>query len=72
MGKSTIHDRGRGPEIEGSRITVYAVMESYLDGWTAPTIRSAERNRKKRGFAPEEASRESDPTLKFQTACGPL
>lgn len=38
MRKSTIHDRGRGPEIEGTRITVYDVMDYYLDGWSAPRI----------------------------------
>ena len=38
MGTSTIHDRGRGPEIEGTRITVYDVMDYYLDGWTASRI----------------------------------
>ncbi len=38
MKKSTIHDRGRGPEIEGTRITVYDVMDYYLDGWPAGRI----------------------------------
>ena len=38
MRKSTIHDRGRGPEIEGTRITVYDVMDYYLDGWPATRI----------------------------------
>jgi uncharacterized protein (DUF433 family) len=33
-----IHDRGRGPEIEGTRITVYDVMDYYLDGWPAGRI----------------------------------
>ena len=33
-----IHDRGRGPEIEGTRITVYDVMDYYLDGWPATRI----------------------------------
>ncbi len=36
--KPTIHDRGRGPEIEGTRITVYDVMDYYLDGWPASRI----------------------------------
>ena len=36
--KSTIHDRGRGPEIEGTRITVYDVMDYYTDGWPATRI----------------------------------
>ena len=31
MQKPTIRDRGRGPEIEGTRITVYDVMDYYLD-----------------------------------------
>jgi uncharacterized protein (DUF433 family) len=29
----TIYDRGRGPEIKGTRITVYAVMDYYKHGW---------------------------------------
>ena len=33
-----IHDRGRGPEIEGTRITVYDVMDYYVDGWDATRI----------------------------------
>ena len=28
-----IIDRGRGPEIEGTRITVYDVMDYWKDGW---------------------------------------
>lgn len=28
-----IIDRGRGPEIEGTRITVYDVMDYYKHGW---------------------------------------
>ena len=38
MQMPTIHDRGRGPEIEGTRITVYDVMDYYLDGWPASRI----------------------------------
>ena len=38
MHKPNIHDRGRGPEIEGTRITVYDVMDYYLDGWPAGRI----------------------------------
>ena len=26
-------DRGRGPEIRGTRITVYAVVDYWKDGW---------------------------------------
>ena len=33
-----IHDRGRGPEIEGTRITVYDVMDYYCEGWPATRI----------------------------------
>ena len=33
-----IHDRGRGPEIEGTRITVYDVMDYYIEGWPATRI----------------------------------
>jgi uncharacterized protein (DUF433 family) len=32
MGAKII-DRGRGPEIEGTRITVYDVMDYWKDGW---------------------------------------
>ncbi len=32
MGAKII-DRGRGPEIEGTRITVYDVMDNWKDGW---------------------------------------
>lgn len=32
MGANII-DRGRGPEIEGTRITVYDVMDYLKDGW---------------------------------------
>ncbi len=28
-----IHDRGRGPEIKGTRITVYAVLDYLIAGW---------------------------------------
>jgi uncharacterized protein (DUF433 family) len=28
-----IHDRGRGPEIKGTRITVYDVLDYVLAGW---------------------------------------
>jgi len=31
--KPRIIDRGRGPEIEGTRITVYDVMDYYAEGW---------------------------------------
>jgi uncharacterized protein (DUF433 family) len=38
MTKPIIYDRGRGAEIEGTRITVYDVMDYYLDGWPAARI----------------------------------
>lgn len=28
-----IHDRGRGPEIKGTRITVYAILDYLIAGW---------------------------------------
>jgi uncharacterized protein (DUF433 family) len=28
-----IHDRGRGPEIRGTRITVYAILDYLIAGW---------------------------------------
>ena len=31
--ESKIINRGRGPEIEGTRITVYDVMDYYKHGW---------------------------------------
>ncbi|HEY3393824.1 MAG TPA: DUF433 domain-containing protein [Lacipirellulaceae bacterium] len=31
--ESKIINRGRGPEIAGTRITVYDVMDYYKDGW---------------------------------------
>jgi uncharacterized protein (DUF433 family) len=34
MTSSFIHDRGRGPEIAGTRITVYNLLQSFLD----PTV----------------------------------
>lgn len=33
-----IHDRGRGPEIRGTRITVFDVLDYSLTGWTAEQI----------------------------------
>jgi uncharacterized protein (DUF433 family) len=33
IAESKIIDRGRGPEIAGTRITVYDVMDYYKDGW---------------------------------------
>src|SRR5438067_7209767 len=41
--KPHIHDRGRGPEIKGTRITVYDILDHYLDGrhhtWIAAFFR---------------------------------
>src|SRR5215218_1730825 len=31
MSAKVIHDRGRGPEIAGTRITVYNLLQSFLD-----------------------------------------
>lgn len=31
MGSDLIHDRGRGPEIVGTRITVYNLLPYFLD-----------------------------------------
>ncbi len=33
-----IHDRGRGPEIKGTRITVYSVLDYLLLGWHCERI----------------------------------
>ena len=35
---SIIHDRGRGPEIRGTRITVYDVMDYTRMGWQSASI----------------------------------
>ena len=34
-----IHDRGRGPEIKGTRITIYSILDYLLEAW--PTDRIA-------------------------------
>jgi uncharacterized protein (DUF433 family) len=36
--ESIIHDRGRGPEIRGTRITVYDVLDYYPQGWSVSMI----------------------------------
>lgn len=36
--QARIHDRGRGPEIEGTRITVYDVLEYLKSGWHPTAI----------------------------------
>ena len=33
-----IHDRGRGPEVRGTRITVYSILDYLIAGWPAPRI----------------------------------
>ncbi|HEY7155249.1 MAG TPA: DUF433 domain-containing protein, partial [Gemmataceae bacterium] len=33
-----IHDRGRGPEIKGTRITVYSILDYLLEAWSAERI----------------------------------
>ena len=33
-----IHDRGRGPEIKGTRITVFCIIDFLLTGWPADRI----------------------------------
>ena len=38
MNKPVIEDYGRGPQLPSSRITVYDVMDYYLDGWPAGRI----------------------------------
>ncbi len=35
---TVIHDRGRGPEIRGTRITVYNVLDYLTAGWSVPRI----------------------------------
>jgi uncharacterized protein (DUF433 family) len=36
--KARIVDRGRGPEIAGTRITIYDVMDYWREGWRAEQI----------------------------------
>ena len=36
--KAEIHDRGRGPEIKGTRITVYDVLDYALECWSPDRI----------------------------------
>jgi uncharacterized protein (DUF433 family) len=47
MRNATIIDRGRGPEIAGTRITVYDVLDYYKSGWhrdrIAVTLRLSSR-----------------------------
>jgi uncharacterized protein (DUF433 family) len=31
--EAIIHDRGRGPEIRGTRVTVYTILDYLLDAW---------------------------------------
>ncbi|MGC8643360.1 MAG: DUF433 domain-containing protein [Isosphaeraceae bacterium] len=38
MNEAKIIDRGRGPEIAGSRITVYDVRDHHKHGWPARDI----------------------------------
>jgi uncharacterized protein (DUF433 family) len=38
MNDAKIIDRGRGPEIAGSRITVYDVLDYHKHGWPAKEI----------------------------------
>jgi uncharacterized protein (DUF433 family) len=33
-----IHDRGRGPEIKGTRITVYSIVDYMIEGWPCERI----------------------------------
>src|SRR5207248_1842253 len=33
-----IHDRGRGPEIKGTRITVYSILDYMIEGWHCERI----------------------------------
>jgi uncharacterized protein (DUF433 family) len=35
---SFIHDRGRGPAIKGTRITVYSIVDYMIEGWHCERI----------------------------------
>ncbi len=37
-GESMIHDRGRGPEVRGTRITVYSILDYALECWPPERI----------------------------------
>jgi uncharacterized protein (DUF433 family) len=37
-GEGIIHDRGRGPEIRGTRITVYTILDYLLHAWPPDRI----------------------------------
>ena len=41
ISKPAIVDQGKGPEIEGTRTSVYHVMDYYIEGW--PSVRIAAR-----------------------------
>jgi hypothetical protein len=36
--EGVIHDRGRGPEIRGTRVTVYSILDYLTAGWPPPRI----------------------------------
>jgi uncharacterized protein (DUF433 family) len=36
--EAVIHDRGRGPEVRGTRITVYNFLDYLIAGWPIPRI----------------------------------
>ena len=36
--QARIIDRGRGPEIAGTRITVYDILDYWQDGWHSTAI----------------------------------
>jgi uncharacterized protein (DUF433 family) len=38
MPPAEIHDRGRGPEIKGTRITVYDILEYLIGAWSKDRI----------------------------------
>ena len=43
MIEAKIIDRGRGPEIAGTRITVYDILDYYKEGWHRDAIASTLR-----------------------------
>ena len=43
MIEAKIIDRGRGPEIAGTRITVYDILDYYKEGWHRDVIASTLR-----------------------------
>ena len=49
MVEAKIIDRGRGPEIAGTRITVYTILEYVQEDWRAEDMRVLARPQERPG-----------------------